>query len=241
MKNHLIVFVAFQNDTIIANSFNSIFKKKNTDFFILENISENSNKIQKYFSEIDDETIIGYIRFDENIANSCVNIFLEQYKDLLAQYQYITITDGDLFIHNIENTFEEIFEGLEQDNVAVVTCDLWLGNDYRNKEILGITEYIIESIHNNKENKCIDGNTGNFLLTFKNQNLNLFDDIIYVDSFIANKINSKGLRWLKTTKNFAYHETWDLYREGNPYYEFKKQVFDKIWFERKNSSFTKIK
>jgi hypothetical protein len=29
-------------------------------------------------------------------------------------------------------------------------------------------------------------------------------------------------------RNKVYHLTWDLYYDGNPYFEFKKQVFDKI-------------
>jgi hypothetical protein len=32
-----------------------------------------------------------------------------------------------------------------------------------------------------------------------------------------------------------------LYYEGNPYFEFKKQVFDKIWFKEQHSGYDVIK
>ena len=48
-------------------------------------------------------------------------------------------------------------------------------------------------------------------------------------------------RWFKTNKNIAYHLTWDLYYEGNEYFEWKKQVFDKIWFTEKHSNYKIIK
>jgi hypothetical protein len=38
----------------------------------------------------------------------------------------------------------------------------------------------------------------------------------------------------------VYHLTWDLYVEGNEYFEYKKQVYDKIFFEEKQSNYTKL-
>jgi len=245
MKKHLIVFLAYKHPVIIHNSFDSIYKKSDADFFVIENPSENSGVIEDYFKEFTKfKDFIGYIRFHENIANSSINIFLENFKDLISKYEYITITDGDLFVYNIEDAFTEIFEGLEMPNVVVATCDLWSGNNYLNETILDVKDYIMYNHSLKKSNQkrwCEQGHTGNFLLTLKTKNISIFDNIIYVDSFIAEKINKLGLSWVHTTKNLAYHETWDLYREGNPYYEFKKQVFDKIWFKKQHSEYDILK
>ena len=246
MKKHLIVFLAYQHPEIIQNSFQSILVKEGADIFVVENPSENTVKIRSYFSQyLDNEWLKGYIVFDENVANSAINIFLKDYKEFLSKYQYITITDGDLFVYNIEDTFLEIFEGLELPDVVVSTCDLWGGNDYRNGNPLGVEQYVHESYtikHNSdKKRQCVVGHTGNFLLTVKNENLSIFDNIIYVDSYIAQEVSQRGKLWVHTTKNLAYHETWDLYRDGNPYFEYKKQVFDKIWFKEQFSNYQKIK
>jgi len=246
MKKHLIVFLAYQHPEIVHNSFESILKKDSADLFVIENPSDKTEIIKEYFSQyLDNEWLKGYIVFDENVANSAINIFLKDYKELLSEYQYITITDGDLFVYNIEDTFLEIFEGLELPDVVVSTCDLWGGNDYRNGNPLGVEQYVHESYtikHNSdKKRQCVVGHTGNFLLTVKNENLSIFDNIIYVDSYIAQEVSQRGKLWVHTTKNLAYHETWDLYRDGNPYFEYKKQVFDKIWFKEQFSNYKKIK
>jgi hypothetical protein len=48
---------------------------------------------------------------------------------------------------------------------------------------------------------------------------------------IFKKATENGGKCFKTTKNVAYHLTWDLYFDGNPYYENKKNNLVEIWAE----------
>ena len=49
------------------------------------------------------------------------------------------------------------------------------------------------------------------------------------ETSIFNESNQNGGKNFKTTKNLAYHLTWDLYHDGNPYYENKKSNLAQIW------------
>ena len=101
--NHICIFFIYHNLDHIIKSFESI-QTPNVDYFIIENKSKNSNKIQEYFST---KTLKGYIQFEKNISNNAIEIFLNDYKELLLEYDYITITDGDLEIKDIYSTFKE--------------------------------------------------------------------------------------------------------------------------------------
>jgi hypothetical protein len=82
----------------------------------------------------------------------------------------------------------------------------------------------------------VGGMTGHFLVTIQKKDLHVLKDIHYKDVNINNNVNRHGGLWLKTTKNLAYHLTWDKYVEGNPYYEWKTEVYPKIW-EKGNEDF----
>lgn len=221
---HIVVFLAFENFDIIKTSFDSI-KIADADFFVIENQSQNSNIIKEYFLN---QNLKGYIQFQENAAANAMNIFIRDYYDLLSEYDYITFTDGDIFCHNINDTFNEIFEQFHNTNCIISSCDLWLGNLYTNQIKKGINDYVIDMNNNVKNNNNI-GQTGNTLVTLKNSHLYLLRDIHYVDTIINSKIETIGGIWYRTTKNIAYHLTWDLYVDGNKYYEWKKQVYPQIW------------
>jgi hypothetical protein len=81
----------------------------------------------------------------------------------------------------------------------------------------------------NTESASISGKTGCVLLTFSNKTLFLIKDIHFIDTNIFKKANINGGVSFKTTKNLAYHLTWDLYFDGNPYYENKKKNLVEIW------------
>lgn len=238
MKNHLIIFIAFQQTDIIKLSFDSISKYDIADFFVIENRSENSEAIEEYFST---KNLAGYIQFNENIANSAVSIFVKDYWDYICQYQYVTITDGDLYVHNVDASFREILYAFHNPEVAVSSSDLWQGNNHENPTRLSLKEYLIDSYNNTRQFDSIEGNTGGFLITIQNKHLFLIQNMLFVDSYLSHKVNKSGLRWYKTNKNLAYHLTWDLYIEGHPYYEWKKQVYNTIWFEEKFSEYKKIR
>jgi phosphosulfolactate synthase (CoM biosynthesis protein A) len=103
---HICVFFIYNNLEHIIKSFESI-QCPNIDYFIIENKSDNSSKIQEYFFT---KNLKGYIQFEENISNNAIEIFLKDYKELLLEYDYITITDGDIEIKDINSTFKELIK-----------------------------------------------------------------------------------------------------------------------------------
>jgi hypothetical protein len=230
---HIIVFLAFENLDIIKTSFDSI-KSANADFFIIENYSKNSDEIKKYF--LDEkyflgEKLIKYIQFEKNAAANALNILIRDYYDLLNEYHFITITDGDLFCYDIKETFNEIISAFDHPECYVSGVSLYDGNNYlAQNRVVGILPYIEEI--QNKTNVIpnpIIGKTGCHLMTIANKNLPLFKDIHFLDSNIFCKAEDIGGKWFETTKNTAYHLTWDLYFDGNPYYENKKNNLVEIW------------
>ncbi len=238
MKKHLIIFLAYKNLDIVSKSFESI-KDVDADIFIVENQSENSRAIADYF---EDKNIFGYIQFHENVANSAISIFITDFWDLISQYEYITFTDGDLYVYDSNAMFDEIFDAFKDPYTIISSADLWQGNNYQNKERFGLEKFIKESSFNNDVFGSIQGHTGNFFITVKHQDIEFLQkNEIYLDSFLAETINSMNRSWYKVNKNKVYHLTWDLYVDGNPYYEYKKQVFDKIWFKKYHSGYDKLK
>lgn len=238
MKKHLIVFVAYQHLDIISKSFESI-KDVDADIFIVENQSENSKAIADYF---EDKNLVGYIQFHENIANSCMSIFIAHYWELIQKYEYVTFTDGDLYVHDAKAMFEEIFDAFKNPEVIISSADLWQGNNYTNSVRLDLDRFVNESKCNRALFGSIQGHTGNFFITIKQQDINLVrQNKIYLDSFLAESVNAMNRAWFKVNRNKVYHLTWDLYYDGNPYFEFKKEVFNKIWFKEHHSGYDILK
>lgn len=228
---HICIFLAFNNAEHIQTSFDSLYLD-DVDYFIIENPSENSEKINEYFKT---KKLKGYIKFEKNVAANAVNTFIINYRELLLEYDYITITDGDIYVHDIENTFNELKSGLEMSNTLISSVDLYMGNDYTNNSnrLIGTKYYDDFMVLNQKTFGCVHGNTGNFLLTIKKENLHIIENIHYIDSNINNRILMLGKLWVKTNKNLGYHLTWDSYLDDNPYYEWKKEAYPSIWYETK--------
>ena len=103
MKKHLCVFFCYQQFDIIKESFESMYIDE-VDFFIVENNSENSKDIGEYFKS---KNIKGHIRSDENISSTLLDAFIKDYIDLILEYDYFTITDGDLYVYDPVTTFNE--------------------------------------------------------------------------------------------------------------------------------------
>jgi hypothetical protein len=238
MKKHLIVFLAYKHLDIISKSFESI-KDVDADIFIVENQSENSTAIADYF---ENKNHVGYIQFHENIANSSMSIFIADYWNLIEQYEYVTFTDGDLYVHDAKGMFDEIFDAFKNPEVIISSAELWQGNNYTNSVRLGLESFVNESKCNEALFGSVQGHTGNFFITVKHQDINLFRlNKLYLDSFLAETVNGLNRSWYKVNRNKIYHLTWDLYVEGNPYFEFKKQVFNTIWFKEHFSGYDVLK
>jgi hypothetical protein len=234
MKKHICVFLAFQNYEHIKLSFDSLLAATDVDFFVVENKSDQSSEIESYFKT---KQTVGYIQFDQNIAANAITIFIERYSGLLSQYEYITITDGDIYVYDAKAIFDEIRTNLEYPSAMISSANLYFGNDYRRTigRIIGILPYIEfmkQSVLRPDYPPLVE-NTGNTLLTIKNENLFLIQKIYYIDTFIKNRMVQSGGIWVCTTRNVVYHLTWDLYIDGEPYYEWKKLAYPQIWSDQK--------
>jgi len=231
MKKHICILICFHNIEHIKQCYESLSNPE-IDFFIIENKSENSNEIQKYFNKRD---IIGYIQFEDNITFKAVEIFIKDYYSLLQQYDYITISDCDLKISDSKNTFLEIIENLNLDNVGVSCIDLSLENFPYNIE--GSNTWLPKPIKETK--KYIECATGIHLCTIKKENLYLFQQT-FIDNYIFQKVYNNSMIWVKTVKNKATHLTWDLYYDGNSYLEFKTNTKN-LWNHSLISNYITLK
>lgn len=224
---HIVVFLAFENLDIVKTSFDSL-KTADVDFFVVENHSENSHLIKEYFSN---QKLVGYIQFEKNARANALNVFVRDYYDLLSKYDFITYTDGDLFFYDIKETLKEITSTFEHPKCYVCGVSLYMGNNYVNpNRVVGIQPYIdFMKSRSHTEPASTFGKTGGYLLTFTNKTLFLIKNIHFIDTNIFNNVVKNGGKYFKTTKNVAYHLTWDLYFDGNPYYENKKNNLVEIW------------
>lgn len=224
----ICIFLAYQQIEIIKTSFESL-KQMDVDFFIIENNSENSDEIKEYFLQ---QNLVGYIQFHENAAAQAVTIFMKDYFDFISNYDYITYTDGDFYLHNPKETMSEIINAFNNSGCLISSCALFMGNDYSSKyRIIGLDNYNKVMEDSTLPFGNIVGQTGGSLITVKRENLSLFTSFHFIDSYLWGRVRDAGGLWFRTTKNLAYHLTWDLYQDGNPYYIWKQQVYPTIWLE----------
>jgi len=231
-NNHICVLLCFHNYEHIKKCFNSVYNK-NIDFFIIENKSENSIQIQEFFI---DKQLKGYIQFESNISNNAFNIFIQEYKSLLNQYKYITISDCDIEISSNE-VFEELKKNLHYPNVGVSCVDLSLENfPYH-------IPFSNTWIPNGKvQENYIECRTGIHLMTIENKNLEtIYECNKFLDSNLYKLFYKKNMKWVKTLKNKGYHLTWDLYKEDHPYYKFKIENNNVLWNHNNISNYITIK
>jgi hypothetical protein len=239
MKKHICVFLAFQNVEHVITSFNSMYVE-GIDFFIVENYSSKSEAIKEFFISQKNK-ISGYIQFQENIAANAINMFIKDFYKLLSSYEIITITDGDLYLYDAKSFFEEILQNLNLPNVMISSGNLYLDNNYVNTNpVVGIDKYIEKCTQRTLPYKANIGNTAANLITFKVKDLEHIKNVYYIDTFINNKVKSLNRLWVHTNKNIAYHLTWDLYREGEEYFTWKKAVIKEIWKITKEAQYIKL-
>jgi hypothetical protein len=234
---HICVFLAYQNFEHIKMSFESMYLDS-IDYFIIENKSDKSNEIRNFFES---KKLKGYIQFQKNIAANAVNIFIKDFYNLLMEYDIITITDGDLYIYNIQDAFLEIINNLLMPGVGISTISLFQDNNYlSSNRTIGIDNYI------NKQSTSLAGKiptfiqNGNYLSSFKRDDLHILKNIYYQDVKIFEAFIQQNKKSVATSKNLAYHLTWDLYHDNNPYYQYKINVINHIWNILDTSDYIKI-
>lgn len=228
MKNHACVFICFNNVEHIIKSFDSIYRK-DTDYFIIENKSDNSSLIENYFINKRDD-IGKYIQFNKNISNNAMSIFIKDFNKILKEYSYVTITDGDLYVQDIQSTFQEIFKNLSYPEVLISCVDLSMNNL---PDVPGANSWIPQGTQIRDYISCF---TGIHLMTVKAENFYILEKDKFVDSYFHQITLFLNKIWAKTLINKAYHLTWDLYTENNPYYLAKLHT-PNIWNHERISDY----
>jgi hypothetical protein len=230
MKKHLCILICYNNVEHIIKCYENI-KNNDIDFIIIENFSENTKHIKEYFIK---QNIKKYFLFQENITNNAVNIVLKDHISILKEYKYITFSDCDLYLKNSSETFFEIFDILEINNIGVCCVDLSMDNL---PDIPGSEGWIPQPKQITE--KYIECDTGIHFMTFKNENIKIVENVNFLDSNLANRTKQLGKKWVKTITNKAVHLTWDLYRDNNEYYQYKVKNKN-LWSHNKTSRYIEV-
>lgn len=229
MNNHLCILWCFNNVEHIKRCFESIYLPE-IDYFIVENKSPNSDQISAYFSE---KRLAGYIQFEENIADNAVRIFFNDYNSLINRYAYITFSDCDLELKESRTAFTEIKNILAHPEVGVCAVNLSLKNFPHNiaKPSDWLPPVIGEAID------YTEVPTGSHFATVTKGNIGIFTvPGKSIDGAFRQECAKRGLKWTRTKKAKAYHLTWDYYRKGHPYYDFRVQN-PNIFAEKKTANY----
>jgi len=247
MNTHILVFFCFNNVEHIKMSFDSMYQD-NIDYFIVENKSNYSEEIVKYFLEQKKikNNLVGYIQFEKNIVANAINIFLKEYGDFLRKYDYITITDGDYYIYDMKSTMQEIFGAFNNGDCAISSVDLYPLSNWRNPNRRIGTNYYVDYMNNraNMSPISVVGIGVPALMTLKKKDLFILETIYYYDGNIRNKLHEINKSWYITVKNLAYHLTDDLcYDEhnGDAYMTWKRSLDrEKLWHVTEISNYQTI-
>jgi len=216
MRNNILCVInSFYNYEHIAVFFDSIYVDY-IDYVVLENYSKNSDQIKDYFKG---KRIITHLRSEENVTHGTMDYFLENYKELIKEYEYLILTDADLLVEDIDSYIDEAKSVLDMEKVMVCGISLCLNNlplDHHPESINWVPKGVVY-------NKYIISVTGTHMLLIKNKDLNvLFELKNIIDSSLWEKVCEKDGLWVRTLKNKAKHLTWDYYYPGNEYYEYKR-------------------
>ena len=183
MNKHVIIFLAFNNVDDIKKSFESMYLP-NIDYFIIENKSNYSEQIKDYFLEEkkNRDNIVKYIQFEKNIATVAVNITIRDYVDFFKQYDYITFTDGDYFIYDMDATVKEMLSAFNDPNCGISSVDLYTRNNWRQKanRIIGSDHYV--EFMKQKENQAPAPRVGigvPCIMTLQKKDFGIFENIYF--------------------------------------------------------------
>lgn len=246
MNKHILVFFCFNNVEHIKISFDSMYQS-NIDYFIVENKSNYSEAIKDYFLEQKKtrENIVGYIQFEKNIVANAMNIFFKDYIDLLKQYEYITITDGDYYVYDMKSTVEELLMAFNHPNCAASSAERYPYSNWRHpNRVIGVEHYVdfMKKRENIAPNNIVGIGTFS-LMTIKKQNLEIIENVFFNDGNIRNKVSQKFGSWYLTVKNQCYHLTDECcYDEftGDAYMTWKRNIGHKIWSVNEDSDYVII-
>ena len=179
---HICVFLAYQNFEHIKMSFESMYLDS-IDYFIIENKSDKSNEIRNFFES---KKLKGYIQFQKNIAANAVNIFIKDFYNLLMEYDVITITDGDLYVYNIQDAFLFCETSFHIEKVFVIGGEQLYNLCLQNNLIHSLQEIHLSILR--KHYGCNRYINLKYILQHFQYNMK---DIVFTDEFIYIKFTNK--------------------------------------------------
>lgn len=231
-NKHICIFFCYNNFEHIVKCFESV-KNLPLDFFIIENFSKNSDKIETYFKQ---QNLKGYVRFEKNITNNAVDIIKKDFEKLFESYDYITFSDCDLFVEDSKSLIDEIYQILDYDDVGVCCSHLSMDNL---PNVPGADKWVPTPISIHED--YLNTNTGIYFMTLKQKNYHLIKNIKFKDHIMCLTVRGNGLKWAATKQNQVVHLTWDLYYEGSEYYNFKIKNLGIIWSHSERCDYEIIK
>lgn len=233
---HILVFFAFRNTEDIISSFDSLYLDT-VDYFVVENKSENSEEIEKYFLT---KKLKGYIQFERNISGNALTKFYNDYYDLLHSYDIITMTDGDVYVVDIRAAFDEIIKNLEYPEAIVSSISLYIANAQMIPTV-GLDHFRWAMRKRREEpGPIVTPTISHSLVTLKVRDIHILKSERYQDIYILEEVNRMGGLWIRTNRNLAYHLTWDHYMAQDEYYKWKISVYPGIWEKTEVCPYRKI-
>jgi hypothetical protein len=236
----LILLNCFFNTAYIERTLISIINTNyNCDIIFLENPSKYSNDIKILAHKYN---IYKHFICNENIEGNVFQIFVNKYKNIIDNYNYIAMSEADVELE--KDSIKEAIEILNKsgDNVDVVSIDLLLNNEkYYN---LPINQWVPSPI---KVGEYTVGPTGFQFIIFKKYFLYEFinslnkkeicngvalgvSNYMHIsDSNLASFISKRNHLWVRTITNKLDHIGWEFYisNKGEYVEEKKKNLSEK--------------
>lgn len=239
MEKLLVIFNCYFNYKDIEKTIISILDNNvPVDIIFLENPSKYSNKIREIAIKY---KIFKHYICSDNIECNTWTLFINTHMDIIKQYNYIAMTEGDTVLSN--GSINECLTILKKYNNCG-NCSIDIDLNYEKYGKLPIREWVPVPIDHED---CYEGIFGwqfmifkqHFLLDFISAINNkeiagyiaLGSDVFYglSDTNLFTYVNRRGTRWLRTKKHNLDHIGWEHYLDDNDeyYVEKRKSINDK--------------
>jgi len=212
-----------------------------SNVWVVENYSVNTQKLfEPYIKNLVDRKLIyKYVLFHKNIANSAVQIVLDEFRDELFAEEFLIISDADLTFNWVQSHYESL--SILKCHPENDFCSLRL--NYSNLPVAKfkntsewIPNYIPSCCH-------FKGHGGIHFAHFRTSNLkNYVRDAMangqpFLDSEVNRYLICNHFTPCTTRTNTAIHLTWNDYNYSTEYFREKENLPSDLWTKFKCSSF----
>ena len=243
MNFHILVLVyhQFENFKRFLSELLASSLSKNSKIWVVENRSINTDKkfapmLKELLSR---KLIYKYVCFQENIANSAVQIVLEEFSEELFENEYIIITDGDINFdcdasHQESVSILKRHPGNDFCSLRLDTKNLPIGKCQNTAD--WFPEYIPSCCH-------YIGHGGIHFSHLRCSNLKEYTQFAkenqtpFLDSDLNRFLQSKCFTPCITRSNTALHLTWNDYSNLSSYFVNKEKLPSDLWTKFKSAGF----